>query len=166
MENTQTKSSKQSMKPISSFYKHSCESCNYYTNYKNSYNKHIKSAKHLSLNPVNSIEETEDLQTNAVDNEVDKETAFKETEVEVVMDASMGFITVEEIKRDTTSSTPNKNERFLDNEDKLSQIVDLMNGLNKSVENDLKIKYFFTGMGFFFNFVLCNFLLYQLFVRS
>lgn len=171
MENTQTKSSKKYMKPISSFYKHSCDTCNYYTNYKNSYNKHIKSAKHLSLNPVCSVEETEVLQTETTEHIVDEvaeisrdlQNEHYETETEVIMDASMGFITVEEIKRDTI---PTEDVQLSHNERQLDKIVDLMDSLNKNIKKELKIKYFFTGMGFFFNFVLCNFILFQLFVRS
>jgi hypothetical protein len=171
MENTQTKVKvpKQFLNPASYYHKHICESCNYFTNYKNSYNKHIKSAKHLALNPStedNSNQETQvssnGINVNAnVEKSFDRDTTNQELQTEVVMDASMGFITIEEIKKDTKSDGAVEY-----NEYQLNKVVDLMECLNTSIKNDLRIKYFYTGMGFFSNFILFNLMLFYLFIRS
>jgi hypothetical protein len=77
------------------------------------------------------------------------------------MDASMGFITVEEINKETK-----KDDTFQYSDDKIDKIVDLMESLNTSIKNDLRIKYFYTGMGFFSNFILFNSIILYLFIRS
>jgi hypothetical protein len=168
MENTQTKAKaiKSFIKPISFYNKYNCETCKYHTNFKNSFNKHTKSAKHLSLNPP-LIEEKEFDQTevhmNTVEEkqQVDGEISNEELHSEVVMDASMGFITVEEIEKDTVNK-----DSFSYNEYQLTKIVDLMESLNTSFKKDLRIKYFYTGMGFFLNFILFNLCLFHFFIRS
>jgi len=173
MENTQTpvKLPLKFIKPTSYYHKYVCESCNYFTNYKNSYNKHIKSAKHLSLNPIteeNSSQETQvgsngiNANVNAnLEKSFDRDTTNQELQTEVVMDASMGFITIEEVKKDTKSENAFEYKEY-----HLSKVVDLMENLNTSIKNDLRIKYFYTGMGFFSNFILFNLMLFYLFIRS
>ena len=161
MENTQSKS-KQLFKPISYYHKYNCETCNYHTNFKNSYNKHTKSTKHLTLVPKNEEDQNECEPSVVKDQQqIDRKIISEELPSDVVMDASMGFITVEEIQKDT------KNEDELSyNDYQLSKIVDLMESLNMSVKNDLRVKYFYTGMGFFFNFILFNLFLFHLFIRG
>jgi hypothetical protein len=151
--NTQNKS-KQLIKPISFYHKYNCDSCNYHTNYKNSYNKHIKSAKHLSFVPKEGSTEVD---SNVVreDPSVNREKVIEDLQTEIVMDASMGFITVEEFKKDT------KNESITTyNEDNLNKIVDLMNKLNDKINNNIKVKCFYFGLGFLFHSV------FNLFIRS
>jgi len=164
MENTQTpaKVSQKFIKPTSYYHKYICESCNYFTNYKNSYNKHIKSAKHLSFHPPKQEEQTvSDINVVVEEPLLDRETKNEKIHSEVVMDASMGFITVEEVKTDS------KNEdEFEYSEYQLNKVVDLMESLNTSIKNELRIKYFYTGMGFFSNFILFNLMLFFLFIRS
>ena len=162
MENTQTKAkaSKLFMKPISSYYKHSCETCNYYTNYKNSYNKHIKSAKHLSFNPVEEkVSEQTETEFNVVGEEqkIDRESKSEDLQTEVVMDASMGFITIEEVKKDAIYE-----DSFSYNEYQLTKIVDLMDQLNNKINNkkndDLEMKCVYFGLGLLFHLVFFNLL--------
>jgi hypothetical protein len=163
MENTQTKVkvAKQFLKPTSYYHKYICESCNYFTNYKNSYNKHIKSAKHLSFVPKEEVQAENNINVVKEEQHSDRESKSEKLYPEVVMDASMGFITVEDIKTDS------KNEDVFEyNEYHLNKVVDLMESLNTSINNDLRIKYFYTGMGFFFNFILFNLMLFYLFIRS
>jgi len=150
------------LKPTSYYHKHICESCNYFTNYKNSYNKHIKSAKHLSFHPPKQEEHTvSDVNVVVEELHLDRETKNEKIHSEVVMDASMGFITIEEIKKDTKSENAFEYKEY-----HLSKVVDLMENLNTSIKNDLRIKYFYTGMGFFSNFILFNLMLFYLFIRS
>ncbi len=163
MENTQTtaKIPQKFIKPTSYYHKYNCETCSYHTNFKNSYNKHIKSAKHLALNPTteeNSNQETH-IGSNGVNVNVEKsldiDTTNQDLHSEVVMDASMGFITVEEVKRDS------KNENAFEyKEYQLSKVVDLMDKLNDKINNDIKIKCFYFGLGFLFHSVI------HLFIRS
>ena len=163
MENTQTKAKapKSFMKQISSYYKHSCETCKYYTNYKNSYNKHIKSAKHLSFNPVEE-KISEQTKTEAIfveeEHQVDdRETINDELHSEVVMDASMGFITVEEVKKDAIYE-----DSFSYNEYQLTKIVDLMDQLNNKINSkkndDVEMKCVYFGLGVLFHLVFFNLL--------
>ncbi len=150
MEKIQT-NTKKMFKPVSYYHKYSCESCNYFTNYKNSYNKHIKSAKHLSFFPKE--EEHVEIDASSVKDEQqqERETVNEELKPEVVMDASMGFITIEEVKKDT------KVEDILPyNEYKLNKIIDLMDRLNNQINNDIEIKFFYFGMGIFFHYAFTN----------
>jgi hypothetical protein len=149
------------LKPISFYHKFNCEYCDYHTNYKNSYNKHIKSAKHLSFTSKN--EEQSDSGTNILEEQkqVDRNSVSDELQPEIIMDASMGFITVEEINKETK-----KDDTFQYSDDKIDKIVDLMESLNTSIKNDLRVKYFYTGMGFFSNFILFNSIILYLFIRS
>ncbi len=152
MEKIQTNTTKMS-NPASYYHKYSCESCNYYTNYKNSYNKHTKSAKHLSLFPTEENVETKTVCSDVVKEDVqpDRETVSEELQTEVVMDASMGFITVEEVKKET------KNEDiFPYNEYKLNKIIDLMDKLNNKINDDVEIKCLYFGLGFLFHLVFFN----------
>ncbi len=173
MENPQTttKVHQNFIKPISYYHKYNCETCSYHTNFKNSYNKHIKSAKHLTLNPTTEEKSNQETHTGTndinviananVEKSLYRDTTNQELQTEVVMDASMGFITIEEIKKDTKSDGAVEY-----NEYQLNKVVDLMECLNTSIKNDLRIKYFYTGMGFFSNFILFNLMLFYLFIRS
>ena len=159
MEKIQVKTPQKNIKPISFYHKYNCETCQYHTNFKNSFNKHTKSAKHISLNPSTEVEET--VQTVCDTNEVEekksinREPLSEDLQSEVVMDASMGFITIEEVKKDT------KNENtFQYNDYQLSKIVDLMDKLNHKINNDMKTKCFYFGLGFLFHSVI------HLFIRS
>lgn len=162
MENTQTKAkaSKQLVKPISFYHKYNCETCKYHTNLKNSFNKHIKSSKHLTLNLV---EEKTESDTNVVEEKQqdDRQTTSDHLQPEVEMGSSMEFISVEETETDAKNDNT-----FQCSECQLTKIVDLVEGLNTSFNDDLRIKYFCTGMGFFFHFILFNLFLFHLFVRS
>ena len=161
MENTQTKAKapKSFMKSISSYYKHSCETCKYYTNYKNSYNKHIKSAKHLSFNPIEEkVSEQTETETNVVEEQqIDRESKNEDLQTEIVMDASMGFITVEEVKKNAIYE-----DSFLYNEYQLTKIVDLMDQLNNKINSkkndDVEMKCVYFGLGVLFHLVFFNLL--------
>jgi hypothetical protein len=164
MEKIQAKSKQSPFnKPISFYNKYNCETCKYHTNFKNSFNKHVKSAKHISLNPPTEVEETvqTDCDINVVEEEkpINREPLSEDLQSEVVMDASMGFITVEEVKKDTTND-----KTFQYNEYQLSKLVDLMDMLNDKindkVKNDIKTKCFYFGLGFLFHSVI------HLFIRS
>jgi hypothetical protein len=70
------------------------------------------------------------------------------------MDASMGFITIEEVKKDS------KNEHILPyNEYKLNKIIDLMDKLNNKINDDVEIKCVYFGLGFLFHLVFFNLLI-------
>jgi hypothetical protein len=172
METTTTTTTTQSkphklFKTASYYHKYSCESCNYFTNYKNSYNKHVKSAKHMALLPKEETELEEDVLQQTTPNAVSKnDTEYDNTEVKtrIIMDASMGFVTVEE-KENVNEENENKNGN--DSSEQLSKVFELVDNLSVSINNDLRIKYFYFGMGFFFNFfILFNLCLFHLFVRS
>lgn len=157
IENTQNKPMK--FKQISYYHKYNCEPCSYHTNNKNSYGKHIKSAKHLSLFPKEEkeIDKTE-IDINVVEQKQqvdDIKEPSQDLHTEVVMDASMGFITIEEVKKDTTNESITTY-----NEDNLNKIVDLMDKLNDKINNDMKTKCFYFGLGFLFHSVI------HLFIRS
>lgn len=159
MEKIQVKTPQKNIKPISFYHKYNCETCQYHTNFKNSFNKHTKSAKHISLNPSTEVEETVQTvcDTNVVEEKksINREPLSEDLQSEVVMDASMGFITIEEVKKDT------KNENtFQYNDYQLSKIVDLMDKLNDKINNDMKTKCFYFGLGFLFHSVI------HLFIRS
>ena len=85
MENTQTKSPKSFIKPISFYHKYNCETCKYHTNYKNSFNKHIKSAKHLSFNPIEEkVSEQTETETNVVEEQqIDRESKNEDLQTEI-----------------------------------------------------------------------------------
>ena len=152
IENTQNKPMK--FKQISYYHKYNCEPCSYHTNNKNSYGKHIKSAKHLSLFP----KEEKEIDINVVEQKQqvdDIKEPSQDLHTEVVMDASMGFITIEEVKKDTTNE-----ESFSYNEYQITNITELMDKLNDKINNDMKTKCFYFGLGFLFHSVI------HLFIRS
>jgi hypothetical protein len=153
MENTQTKNkvSKQFLNPAFNYHKYSCESCNYFTNYKNSYNKHIKSAKHLSF-----VEKEEQPDNNIVKDEVtlDRETECEKLQPQLVIDASMGFINVEEIKKETKTE-----DVFSYNEYQLNKVVDLMEKLNDKINNNIEMNCIYFGVGLLFNLLLFKLLI-------
>ena len=141
--------------------KYNCETCKYHTNFKNSFNKHTKSAKHLLLNPLVEVEETiqTDCDTNVVGEEksINREPLSEDLQTEVVMDASMGFITVEEVKKDTKNDNT-----FQYNEYQLGKIVDLMDQLNSKINSkkntDVEMKCVYFGLGVLFHLVFFNLL--------
>ena len=153
IENTQNKPMK--FKQISYYHKYNCEPCSYHTNNKNSYGKHIKSAKHLSLFP----KEEKEIDINVVEQKQqvdDIKEPSQDLHTEVVMDASMGFITIEEVKKDTTNE-----ESFSYNDEyQITNITELMDKLNDKINNDMKTKCFYFGLGFLFHSVI------HLFIRS
>lgn len=162
MDNIQTKPKiLQKLKPSSYYHKYQCDTCNYFTNYKNSYNKHTKSAKHLALNPP---PEQEKVQTEALCSEVtqeepqvQRETINDEFQPEVIMDASMGFITIEEVKKDTKTDNTFKYDEY-----QLGKIVDLMDQLNSKINSkkndDVEMKCVYFGLGVLFHLVFFNLL--------
>jgi hypothetical protein len=155
MESTQTKAKlPNKFKPSSFYHKYQCDSCYYFTNYKNSFNKHIKSAKHLALNPIKEeVQTNTDVNVVESENQIIRETVDEDLQTEVVMDASMGFITVEEVKKEIVNE-----DTISYNEYQMSKIVDLMDKLNNKINDDVEIKCVYFGLGFLFHLVFFNLL--------
>jgi hypothetical protein len=160
---TKAKSPQKIIKPISFYYKYNCETCNYHTNFKNSFNKHTKSAKHLSFNPSIEKEDKTEIITDyssileekEKDTQVDRETTSEEDlQTEVVMDSSMGFITVEE----TVYTDTKKKDIFPYSEYQLNKIFDLMDKLNDKINDDVEMKCIYFGLGCLFHLVFYNLL--------
>jgi hypothetical protein len=87
----------------------------------------------------------------------DRETVSEELQTEVVMDASMGFITVEEVIKDAIYE-----DSFSCNEYQLTKIVDLMDQLNNKINSkkndDVEMKCVYFGLGVLFHLVFFNLL--------
>ena len=134
-------------------YKYVCETCNYYTDLKNSYNKHIKTTKHLSLSPTLP----KDINEESVESKNVEQLVT--SDLRICEDVNSQVIELEEIKNESINEEDSQDYDY-----QLSEIVHLMDSLNKSIKTDLRIKYFYFGMGFIFNFVLFNLFLLHLFI--
>ena len=141
-------------------HKYVCETCNYYTDLKNSYNKHIKTTKHLSLLPCSTP--SKDSNEETIESEiVEKVEEIVTNDLRLCDDVNSEVTTLGEIKNELINE-----EEYQDYDYQLDEIVHLMENLTKSIKTDLRVKYFYFGMGFLFNFILFNMFLLHLFIRS
>jgi hypothetical protein len=141
-------------------HKYVCETCNYYTDLKNSYNKHIKTTKHLSLLPSSTPSKYSNEETIESEN-VEEVEEIVMNDLRVCDDVKSEVTTLEEINNESINE-----EEYEDYDYQLNEIVHLMENLNKSIKIDLRVKYFYFGLGFLFNFILFNMFLLHLFIGS